>query len=107
MYTIKEFREKRGETRLELALALDVTELTVGRWERNESPPSIKHLRKLAEHFDEWDHFGITRPGEAQPPAWVADLVTGLDRANSRLEHLQLELEDLRNQIESEPRAAE
>lgn len=48
---IKELREAKGEERRDLAVALDVSELTVGKWERGEGGMPVSRLQALADHF--------------------------------------------------------
>ena len=52
MKTIRELREARGWTQLELANALKVTPATVYNWERGRYEPSASKLRAIAQTFD-------------------------------------------------------
>ena len=52
MKTIRQLREERGETQLQLAVALGVTPATVYNWERGQFEPKASQLRALARHFD-------------------------------------------------------
>ena len=47
MKTIRELREQRGETQLQLAVALGVTPTTVFNWERGQHEPKASQLRAL------------------------------------------------------------
>jgi DNA-binding XRE family transcriptional regulator len=49
--TIRQLREERGETQLQLAVALGVTPATVYNWERGQFEPKATQLRALARHF--------------------------------------------------------
>ena len=49
--TIRELREGRGWTQLELANKLGVTPVTVYNWERGQHMPTVVQLRSLAHHF--------------------------------------------------------
>ena len=51
MKTIRQLRQDRGWTQLELAYKLGVTPLTVQNWERGKYEPSASRLRKIAETF--------------------------------------------------------
>jgi len=48
MRSIRDLREERGWTQLEVAIQLGVTPLTVGNWERNVTEPRASQLRALA-----------------------------------------------------------
>lgn len=52
MKTIKELRDARGWTQLELAVRLGVTPVTVYNWERGKYEPKASQLRALARAFD-------------------------------------------------------
>jgi transcriptional regulator with XRE-family HTH domain len=49
MKTLKEWREERDVTQLDVAFALGVTPATVANWESGRSEPKARHLRALAE----------------------------------------------------------
>ena len=51
MKTIRQLRQERGWTQLELAYKLGVTPLTVQNWERGKYEPSASKLRKVAATF--------------------------------------------------------
>jgi transcriptional regulator with XRE-family HTH domain len=51
MKTIRELREDRGWTQLELANKLEVTPATVYNWERGRYEPSASKLRAIAQTF--------------------------------------------------------
>jgi transcriptional regulator with XRE-family HTH domain len=50
--TIRQLRQERGWTQLELAYKLGVTPLTIQNWERGKYEPSASKLRKVAEVFE-------------------------------------------------------
>lgn len=52
MRTIRQLREERGWTQLELATRLGVTTATVYNWERRHHEPRGTQLRALASIFD-------------------------------------------------------
>ena len=52
MKTIKQLREERGWTQLDLAYKLRVQPMTVSTWERARADPSAVKLRDLARVFD-------------------------------------------------------
>jgi transcriptional regulator with XRE-family HTH domain len=49
MKTLKEIREEKGVTQLEVAFGIGVTPATVANWETGRSEPKARHLRALAE----------------------------------------------------------
>ena len=49
--TIRQLREERGETQLQVAIALGVTPATVYNWERGQFEPKASQLRAIAKHF--------------------------------------------------------
>lgn len=51
MKTIRQLREARGWTQLELANKLEVTPATVYNWERGKYEPSASKLRAVARLF--------------------------------------------------------
>lgn len=51
MKTIRQLREERGETQLQLAIALGVTPATVYNWERGQFEPKASQLRAIARHY--------------------------------------------------------
>ncbi len=65
MKTIRELREERGWTQLDLANRLGVTPATVYNWERGKYEPKASQLRALARAFgvsmDEIDFEGDAR----------------------------------------------
>lgn len=52
MKSMKEWREDRDVTQLEVAFAIGVTPATVANWESGRSEPKARHLRALAEFLD-------------------------------------------------------
>ncbi len=51
MRTIRQLREGKGETQLQVAIAVGVTPATVFNWERGKYEPKASQLRSLARHF--------------------------------------------------------
>jgi len=49
--TLRELREKRSMTQMEIAVAVEVSLPTVGAWEKGTSRPRPIHVRKLATLF--------------------------------------------------------
>ena len=52
MKTIRQLREERGWTQLQLAIHLGVTPVTIYNWERGKSEPRVSQFRQLARLFD-------------------------------------------------------
>ncbi len=51
MRTIRQLREERGWTQLELAYRLGVTPVTIYNWERGRTEPRVSQFRQLARLF--------------------------------------------------------
>ena len=51
MKTIRQLREEKGLTQLQLAVELGVTPSTIYTWESGRSELKVRQLRKLAELF--------------------------------------------------------
>ena len=51
MKTIRQLREEKGLTQLQLAVAVGVTPSTIYTWESGRSEPKVRQLRKIAELF--------------------------------------------------------
>ncbi|MEZ4522214.1 MAG: helix-turn-helix transcriptional regulator [Thermomicrobiales bacterium] len=51
MKTIRELREQRGMSQMDLAVEIGVTLPTIGNWERNIYEPKASQFRKLARFF--------------------------------------------------------
>jgi len=49
--TIRQLREERSWTQLEVAFKLNVTPATVSNWERGQFDPKARQLRAIAELF--------------------------------------------------------
>jgi len=49
MKSMREWRELRGLTQLDIAFAIHVTPATIANWETGRSEPKARHLRALAE----------------------------------------------------------
>ena len=65
MKTIRELREDRRESQLQLAAALRVTSKEVVDWEMGTAEPTISCLRALTEHFGVRDDEIDLRPGHS------------------------------------------
>jgi transcriptional regulator with XRE-family HTH domain len=63
MKTIRERREARGESQMQLAAALGVTLHEVTDWESGTHEPTTSRLRVLTEHFGVRDDQIDLRPG--------------------------------------------
>lgn len=67
MRTIRELREERGWTQLELAITLGVTPVTVYNWERGRYEPKVSQFRALARAFDiSMDDIALVQQGAEQ-----------------------------------------
>jgi transcriptional regulator with XRE-family HTH domain len=75
MRTIRELREARGESQMQLAAATGVTSKEVVDWEMGKAEPTIERLRALTEHFGVRDDQIDLRPGD--PPS-LAERLTDL-----------------------------
>lgn len=51
MQTIRELREQRGWTQMDLAKVLDVSLATVYNWERGKYEPRVSQFREIARVF--------------------------------------------------------
>jgi transcriptional regulator with XRE-family HTH domain len=51
MKTIRQFREERGESEMQLADALSATPKDIQDLEQGIASPSVERLRRLTEHF--------------------------------------------------------
>jgi len=51
MKTLREWREARGFTQLDIAFGLGITPTTVANWETGRSEPKARHLRALADYL--------------------------------------------------------
>ena len=70
MQTIKELREGRGWTQLQLGNMLGVTPVTVYNWERGQHMPTAPQLRALARAFGvSMDVIDFEGPVEAKSAA--------------------------------------
>ncbi len=66
MKTIKDLRDERGWTQLELANQLGVTPSTIYNWERGRFEPRVSQLRELARLFGvKMDDIDLATPDEA------------------------------------------
>ena len=63
--TIRELREERGWTQLDLAYRLGVGPNTVSNWERGKTVPRVSELRRLAALFGVCSD-DIILPGEEE-----------------------------------------
>jgi transcriptional regulator with XRE-family HTH domain len=64
--TIRELREARGESQMQLAAAVGVTSKEVADWEAGTAESGISRMLGLTEHFDVRDDEINLQPG--QPP---------------------------------------
>jgi transcriptional regulator with XRE-family HTH domain len=65
--TIRQLREERGWTQLELAIKLNVTPATVYNWERGKYEPAASKLRQIAQAFSvSMDDITLEEPAEAK-----------------------------------------
>lgn len=62
---IKELRKSRNISQADLALAMDVVQQTVGKWEKDDSYPNVETLKKLATFFNVTIDYLLEMP---QPP---------------------------------------
>lgn len=63
MKTIRELREERGWTQLELANRLGVTPATVYTWERGKYEPRASQFRRIAQVFEvRMDDIALVEP---------------------------------------------
>jgi transcriptional regulator with XRE-family HTH domain len=51
MKTLREWREARGFTQLDIAFGLGITPTTVANWETGRSQPRARYLRALADYL--------------------------------------------------------
>jgi transcriptional regulator with XRE-family HTH domain len=63
--TIRQLREARSESQMQLAAALGVTSKEVVNWETGLAEPTISRVRALTEHFGVRDDEIDLRPGHA------------------------------------------
>ncbi len=66
--TIRQLREERGWTQLQLAIQLGVTPVTIYNWERGKSEPRVSQFRQLARLFD-ISMYDVTLVGEERREA--------------------------------------
>lgn len=71
MKTIRQLREERHMTQLELAVAVGVTPSTIYTWESGRSEPRVRQLRRVAEVLGvRSDDIALEEPsGKAQAAA--------------------------------------
>ncbi len=70
MRSIRELREGRGWTQLEVANKLGVTPATVYNWERGQFEPKASQLRAIAKHFGvSMDEVDFESPMESKDAA--------------------------------------
>ena len=65
--TIRQLRQARGWSQLDLALEVEVSQRTVSRWERGELVPQPHNLQRLAEVFGVSVEAIAFGPAEQQP----------------------------------------
>ncbi len=70
MKTIRELRQERGWTQLDVAYAIGVTPVTVFNWERGRYEPKASQLRAIARHFGvSMDDIDFESPMESKDAA--------------------------------------
>jgi transcriptional regulator with XRE-family HTH domain len=74
--TIRQLREERGESQMQLAAAIGVTSKEIADWEMGKAEPTISRLRALTEHFGVRDDQIDLRPGH--PPSITERLADAL-----------------------------
>jgi transcriptional regulator with XRE-family HTH domain len=67
MKTIRDLREARGESQMQLAAAIGVTSKEVTDWETGTAEPTMSRLRALTAHFGVRDDEIDLKPGH--PPS--------------------------------------
>ena len=73
MQTIRELRESKGMTQLELAVAVGVTPSTVYNWERGRSQPQVGQFREVARVLGvSMDDIELVAPAEDRPKELAA-----------------------------------
>ncbi len=68
--TIRQLRQERGWSQLDLALNVGVTQSIISRWERGELVPQLATLQRLAQVFGvsvEANSFGAAEPSPDAP----------------------------------------
>ena len=68
--TIRQLRQERGWSQLDLALNVGVTQSIISRWERGELVPQPANLQRLAQVFGvsvEASSFGPAQPSPDAP----------------------------------------
>lgn len=76
MKTIRELREQRSWTQLQLAIKLGVTPVTVYNWERGKTEPKVAQFRSLSRVFGvSMDDIALPEPGletrsQTDDPRW-------------------------------------
>ena len=69
MQTIRELREAKGWTQLDLAFRVGVTLSTISNWERGRYEPRLKQLRDLARVFEvSMDHIASVEQTPTEEP---------------------------------------
>ena len=76
MRSIRQLREERGWTQLELAYRLGVTPVTIYNWERGRTEPRVSQTRPQAPQ--------VLTMAEAPSPARDGSGVSGTGRVHSR-----------------------
>ena len=74
--TIRDLREARGESQMQLAAAMGATLHKVTDWETGRTEPTISRLRALTAHFGVRDDQIDLRPGH--PPSITERLADAL-----------------------------
>ena len=65
--TIRQLRQERGWTQVDLAVKLGITPAAISNWERGVASPRWDHLRGLARLFGVHARDIATEPAEQEP----------------------------------------
>ncbi len=71
---IKELRKSKRMTQKDLALAMNVSQQTVGAWETERAIPGADTLSELADYFDVTTDYLLGRPEKKDDDAKTADI---------------------------------
>ncbi len=71
---VRDLRETKGLTQLELARMLNVSIRSVGNWERDEKPPSLDSLVEMARVFGVSTDYIVGLTDDPTPNSHNADL---------------------------------
>ena len=71
---IKELRKSKRMTQKDLALAMNVSQQTVGAWETERAIPGADTLSELADYFNVTTDYLLGRPDKKDDDAKTADI---------------------------------